>query len=114
MSETPSDRRRDDRLAVGWPGTVTTAHERSYPCRVADVSLAGTKIESEADVAVGDELLLSLPELGDFAGKVQWVGDAVFGLALQAGPDLLLKRVAEEPENYPQLSTGAKSSNDNG
>jgi len=114
MNETSSDRRRDDRLPVGWTGTVTTSDERSYACRVADVSLAGTKIESDADVAVGDEVLLSLPDLGDFAGKVQWAGRSAFGLALQAGPDLVLKRVAENPENYPQLAAKAKTGDDAG
>jgi len=113
MNDDSSDRRRDERLPVGWAGTVTTSDDRQVSCRIADISTAGTKIESEAEVAVGDEVLLSLPELGDFAGKVQWVGAGAFGLALQAGPDLLLKRVAEEPDKYPGLAAEGRSSNDN-
>lgn len=113
MNDESSDRRSDDRLDVGWPGTIVKQDDRTWPCRVLDISTAGTKIESEAEVTAGEEVLLSLPELGEFAGKVQWVGDMSFGLALQAGPDLLLKRVAENPEHYPGLAAGARSSNDN-
>lgn len=113
MSDDSSDRRRDERLDVGWPGTIATEDDRRWPCRIVDISTAGTKIESEAEVTAGEEVLLSLPDLGEFAGKVQWTGAGAFGLALQAGPDLLLKRVAEDPESYPGLAAGARSGNDN-
>jgi len=108
MTEMSQDRRRDDRLPVGWEGEVILPDDRKVACRVADISTAGTKIESAAAVAAGDEVLLSLPELGDFAGKVQWVKPPHFGLALQAGPDLLLKRVAEDPESYPTLAAQSR------
>jgi len=112
MNEARPERRRDDRLPVGWEGEVILADERKFACRVADIATAGTKIESRADVAAGDEVILSLPELGDFAGTVQWVKPPHFGLALQAGPDLLLKRVAEDPETYPTLAAQARRDDD--
>lgn len=103
MSGTEEDRRGDDRLDVTWAGTVTLQDDRHFDCRVCDVSLAGTLIRSDAPVQLGDEVLLSIPSLGDFAGEVQWAGKNSFGLALVAGPDLLLKRIAENADNYPRL-----------
>lgn len=107
MSQSPEDRRRDDRMPVKWTGTLETEDERVFPCTVEDVSLAGTAIGCAADVDKGDEVLLSIPPLGDFAGKVQWVRPPQIGLTLQAGPDLLLKRIAEDAENYPDLADKA-------
>lgn len=107
MSQSPEDRRQDDRMPVKWAGTLETEDERAFPCTVEDVSLAGTAIECDADVDKGDEVLLSIPQLGDFAGTVQWVRPPQIGLALQAGPDLLLKRIAEDDENYPGLADKA-------
>ncbi len=102
MSE---ERRKDDRLNVSWRASVTLEDDRSFVARIADVSLAGTLVECAAPVSVGDEVLLSVPSLGEFAGRVQWTRDGAFGLALQAGPQLFLREVAEAPERHPGLET---------
>lgn len=103
MTDTGQDRRGDDRLEVTWNGSVTLQDDRNFLCRVCDVSLAGTLVKSEAPVKIGEEVLLSIPALGDFAGEVQWTQTGFFGLTLLAGPDLLLKRIAEESGTYPRL-----------
>ncbi len=100
MSE---ERRKDDRLSVNWRASITLEDDRSFVARVADVSLAGTLVECTAPVHTGEEVLLVIPPLGEFAGRVQWTRDGAFGLALQAGPQLFLKEVAEKPEEYPGL-----------
>jgi len=104
MSE---ERRKDERLDVDWRASITLEDDRSFVARVADVSLAGTLIECAAPVHTGDEVLLSIPPLGEFAGRVQWTRDGVFGLALQAGPQLFLREVAEAPEQYEGLESAS-------
>ncbi len=103
MTDTGKNRRGDGRLAVTWRGSVTLQDDRSFDCMVCDVSLAGTLVKSDAPVQSGEEVLLAIPTLGDFAGEVQWTQVGFFGLTILAGPDLLLKRIAEENENYPRL-----------
>ncbi|GEQ98091.1 hypothetical protein JCM17844_17280 [Iodidimonas gelatinilytica] len=104
MTSEEQNRRADDRLPVLWHGTIITVDDRSVPCRVLDVSLAGTYIECALAVRLGEELILNIPELGEFAGEVQWMRNGSFGLALAAGPDLLLKKIAEDGETYPGLA----------
>ena len=98
-----SNRRTDDRLQVRWEGFLTLGDNSSVPCSVLDVSLAGVKIKSKANIAIGDELVLSIPSVGMFAGTVRWLENPYIGLSLEAGSDLLLKRVAENREQYPDL-----------
>ena len=104
-----ANRRSDDRMQVEWAGLLTLEDDSSVSCTVLDVSLAGVQVQSDAKVAIGDEVVLFIPSVGTFAGTVRWLGDKNIGLSLEAGPDLLLKRVAEDPENYPELppKTGA-------
>lgn len=92
--------RRNERLDVMWGGTLEV-NDLSFDCRIGNVSTAGTLVSTEAPVELGDEVLLSIPNLGDFAGVVAWVGEGTFGLSLLAGPDLFLKDVAEEGEGQP-------------
>lgn len=109
---TASDRRGDDRMAVTWTAKVTLPDDSVHAAEVGDVSLAGTLVRSDAKVAIGDEVVLAIDLLGEFAGKVQWVRDGSFGLTLQAGPQLLLKKIAEDSENYPALAAAAASANE--
>ncbi|TNE67070.1 MAG: hypothetical protein EP335_01700 [Alphaproteobacteria bacterium] len=90
-----NDKRRDDRLPVLWRGTLTTEDDCSFPCEVRDVSLAGTLITCSASLTVGDELILAIDDLGEFATEVKWQGSEQLGLAILAGPDLMLKKFAE-------------------
>lgn len=101
------DRRGDHRLGVNWPGTVALADGAPVACEVSDVSTAGACICGSLDAAVGAEVLLEVPGLGEFAGTVQWARPPHFGLALQAGPDLALKSVAEESPAHPGLAAPA-------
>lgn len=97
MSET--DKRRDDRLPVLWRGTLTTEDDREFPCEIRDISLAGTLITCDADVEMGEHLMLSIDNLGDFASVVKWQGSRGLGLMILAGPDLALKKFAEGAGN---------------
>ncbi|MCJ9428207.1 PilZ domain-containing protein [Kordiimonas marina] len=92
---TTMEKRRDNRLPVLWHGTLTTEDDRQFPCEVRDVSTAGTLITCETDLSIGDELILTIDGLGEFATEVKWQGSAQLGLAIIAGPDLMLKKFAE-------------------
>lgn len=106
-----TDRRRDDRLPVRGAGRIIlivnqedaeSEHEETFSCHIADVALAGVRVVSTAPVEVGEEVILSIPEIGEFAGRVQWKRAREFGLSLQGGPDLFLKRIAED-ERFAHL-----------
>lgn len=107
---TDSERRGDDRMPVAWTAKVTLVDDSVHAAEVGDISLAGTLVRSDARVALGDEVVLAIDLLGEFAGKVQWVREGSFGLTLQAGPQLLLKQIAEDSENYPALAAAAAAS----
>jgi len=93
MSDT--DKRQDGRLPVLWSGTLTTEDDRTFPCEVCDISLAGTLVSCDAELQMGERLLLEIAELGEFAAEVKWLGSAQLGLLILAGPDLVLKKFAE-------------------
>jgi len=92
--------RRNERLDVMWSGTLEV-NDLPFDCKIGNVSTAGTLVATDAPVQLGDEVMLSIPNLGDFAGVVAWVGEGSFGLSLMAGPDLFLKDVAEEGGGQP-------------
>ncbi len=100
-----ADRRRDERLPVRGAGRIIMIldesgadgeQEETFSCHIADVALAGVRVVSQAPVEVGEEVILMIPAVGEFAGRVQWKRGREFGLALQGGPDLFLKRIAED------------------
>ncbi|WCL54308.1 PilZ domain-containing protein [Gimibacter soli] len=95
MIDRADDKRRDERLDVAWVGTLTLESGDQYDCQVQDVALAGTLVHCIAPVKVGDEALLMIEGLGEFAGEVRWVGSGAFGMGLVIGPDIKLKRYAE-------------------
>ncbi|MBO6504236.1 MAG: PilZ domain-containing protein [Kordiimonadaceae bacterium] len=105
-----SEKRGDDRLPVLWTGKLTTDDDREFSCKVRDVSLAGTLISTDADIAMGERLLLEIEELGEFAVEVKWSGSEQLGLLILAGPDLALKKFAEgsgaSPSEKPQVVSG--------
>lgn len=90
------DKRRDGRLPVLWSGTLTTEDDREFPCEVCDISTAGTLISCNAELTLGERLLLEIKELGEFAVEVKWQGSDQLGLLILAGPDLMLKKFAEK------------------
>jgi len=90
-----NNKRQDGRLPVLWNGILTTDDDRVYPCQVRDISLAGTLISCEAELQLGERLLLEIKELGEFAAEVKWQGSKQLGLMILAGPDLVLKKFAE-------------------
>lgn len=89
------DKRQDGRLPVLWTGTLTTESDAQYACEVRDVSHAGTLVSCDAELEMGERLLLEIEELGEFAAEVKWQGSEQLGLMILAGPDLVLKRFAE-------------------
>lgn len=90
-----TNKRGDDRLPVLWTGKLTTDDDAVYECKVRDISLAGTLISTDADIDMGERLLLEIDELGEFAVEVKWSGSKQLGLLILAGPDLELKKFAE-------------------
>lgn len=92
---TIQEKRGDDRLPVLWKGQLMTADNDSFPCEVRDISLAGALISCEHEFGDDQQLILKIPELGDFAGVIRWRGSKQLGLFLLAGPDLMLKKFAE-------------------
>ncbi len=113
---TNDNKRKDDRLPVLWHGTLIDENDNRFPCEIRDVSLAGTLVSCDTDMALETELILIIEELGEFAGVVKWQGSHQLGLMILAGPDLVLKKFAEgsganlsekpvEPANDP-LVTG--------
>lgn len=89
------EKRQDGRLPVLWTGTLTTENDDQYACEVRDVSHAGTLVSCDAELKMGERLLLEIEELGEFAAEVKWQGSEQLGLMILAGPDLVLKRFAE-------------------
>lgn len=94
-SENHADSRKDDRRSVVWSGTLTRENDQEYPCSILDVAFAGTLIESPAPVDSGEDIILSIEGLGDFAATVKWSKGDSKGLVLMAGPNLLLKEFSE-------------------
>ena len=94
-SHTDMEKRNDSRLPVLWEGSVETENGDTYPCAVRDISQAGALITVAGDFEDEEDLLLTIPGLGEFAGRVKWRGTSDVGLLLIAGPDLELKRYAE-------------------
>lgn len=105
-----TNKRGDDRLPVLWTGKLTTEDDRSFDCKVRDISLAGTLISTNAAFAMGERLLLEIDELGEFAVEVKWAGTEQIGLLILAGPDLALKKFAEgsggDTSTKPVMASG--------
>ncbi len=96
-----TERRRDWRLDVRGVGAVLLLEpesgEERFPCDLIDVALAGVRVATTAPLCAGDEVILAIPEIGEYAAEVRWVRPPQAGLAIAGGPDLLLKDLAEDP-----------------
>lgn len=86
---------RDDRLDVRWHATIEL-NDVDTACLVDNISTAGARVEIETELEMGQELIIKIPELGEFAGEVAWQKPPFYGLKLVAGPDLDLKGHADE------------------
>ena len=95
MSNDHDDRRHDLRMNVSWPARIISINDQIWPCDILDVALAGTHIACAGPFALGEELILDIPNLGEFAARVQWQHEDRYGLTLLLGPDLLLRHYAE-------------------
>lgn len=107
MSQEEANRRRDDRLPVTWVSHLDLLDDGvPLPCQVADVSTAGTRVTCDVPdgLTEGDELMLVIEELGEFAAVIAWLKPGSIGLKIMAGPDLLLKRFAEARADRPTSS----------
>ncbi len=95
-----AERRKDWRLDVRGVGAVLLleqSEEERFPCDLIDVALAGVRVATTAPLRAGDEVILAIPEIGEYAAEVRWVSPPHAGLAIAGGPDLLLKDLAEDP-----------------
>lgn len=86
---------RDERLDVRWRAH-TIINEKRHACLVDNVSTAGARLELDIALKMGDELLVEIADMGEFAGEVVWLNQPFYGLKLMAGPDLDLKSHADE------------------
>ncbi len=86
---------RDERLDVRWNATIELDNV-DVACLVDNISTAGARVEIDAALSMDQELIIKIPELGEFAGEVVWVKPPFYGLKLVAGPDLDLKGHADE------------------
>lgn len=87
------EHRVEERKAVQWDAEIVIEN-KTYSAKISNVSLAGTLALTEAPIAKDTELVLKIPNLGEFAGIAVWVDAPYYGLALMAGPSLDLKRFA--------------------
>ena len=92
------ERRVNDREPVVWLATLTLDDDSVVKCEIRDVSYAGTMISSDTKLDMGEEVLLTIKELGDFAGTVKWIRNGEIGLTLMGGPNLLLSEFAASKE----------------
>ena len=88
-----SEHRTDERLEVQWDAEVVV-DKQTFSAKISNVSLAGTLALTEAPLQQNTEIVLRIPNLGEFAGIAVWVDPPYYGLALMVGPDLDLKRFA--------------------
>lgn len=98
--EEGAERRKDWRLDVRGVGAVLLlegSEEERFPCDLIDVALAGVRVATTAPLQPGEEVVLAIPEIGEYAAEVRWVRPPQAGLAIAGGPDLLLKDLAEDP-----------------
>lgn len=105
------EHRKDERLEVVWQGTIML-DDIDYDCQIADISTAGTMIVCDAPVEFGQEALLNIPEIGEFAAVVAWIGPGRFGLELHMGPSMLLKKYAESSGEFPSTKPAISESGD--
>ena len=106
--EQQMSQRRDERKEVRWDAQIQHEDD-SYSAKIGNVSLAGLLAKTEAPLDMNDELILIIPNVGEFAGIVMWKDAPFFGLALMVGPELDLKRLAvtagEEVSDQPAVDS---------
>lgn len=87
-------KRADDRLDVLWQARAII-DGTEYPCEVANVSTAGALMKLDIDLKEGQQFLLDVPGLEEYAAVVVWVNSPFYGLKLLVGRDLKLKEQAD-------------------
>lgn len=106
-----AEHRVDERQSVQWDAEIVVDGE-TYSAKISNVSLAGTLALTEAPIVKDSELVLKIPNLGEFAGIAVWVDSPYYGLALMAGPSLDLKRFALTEEGDLSLEPADSSQGD--
>jgi transcriptional regulator with XRE-family HTH domain len=108
-AENRSDERRKIRLEVQSASSTGD----SFFATLRNVSRTGLLLEADTTLAIGNELLVDLPEAGRIAATVVWSGDRMYGCRF-ASPisraALGAARLKSAPED--QLSTQARSRTD--
>lgn len=65
-----TDRRRHERIDLCVNGRLMVPDQQEFSCTVTDISLVGIALQSEAEVLIGDHLIIYLDDLGRFEGPV--------------------------------------------
>lgn len=71
---------RAPRRRVGLPAVVHRNDGTAVPGQVSNVSYEGCHFLSEADIDVGESLILELPGRGTVTAQVRWREDVEYGL----------------------------------
>lgn len=80
-------RRRDERMQVRLVGRVTLASSEDLPCATTTVSAGGLSLETPARLAVGDQVVCHLEQLGRVEAQVVGLHEDGLSLAFLAEGD---------------------------
>ncbi len=65
------ERRSDQRVSL-VNDVILTVAGNDYQCKTMDLSIKGTKVAVEASLNEGDQVVLSVPDLGHFSGTIKF------------------------------------------
>ena len=75
-----AERRRYERTAVSWPGTLAGS-DVMEDCTVLDFSQGGAMVSSAHAIPMGRPITLRVPQTGVFVGRVAWHNTECMGLS---------------------------------
>ncbi len=82
MSANTIEQRRHRRHEIPLQGTVGSAGT-VVPCRVHNISAGGALIEAGADLRIGDQTVVRIPDFGTLVGRVVRVSSTTAGIAFE-------------------------------
>lgn len=85
MQETPEGqiRRSSERFTLNLEAEGGGEAGDGYPVMIHNLSASGVLIETEAELAIGRELRIALPEAGEVVAIVVWNSEHLFGCRFQ-------------------------------
>lgn len=78
-----ADRRSEPRVALGQPGVVRFADDRSIAVTVVDLNREGCRVLTDQPIARGAEILLGLANVGLTPARIVWHGPDGYGCAFE-------------------------------